>query len=71
MFYPTKIITITGFASTDLESLCGAFTYSASYSNDNAIDASVFTFTNQATPILTIFTNDRTKKGSYTIKVTG
>jgi hypothetical protein len=64
-------VNIGAFISSQTATICGAFTYSATYSSGLALDSSVFTFTNSVTPSLAIYSTDNNKAALYTIKVIG
>lgn len=69
IFDAAKTVSVPAFSPA--KSVCGTFTYSATYADSTPLDSSVFTFTSAAAPSLQIQSSDYTKAGSYSIKVSG
>ena len=44
IYYPTIVLSLTAFTSTETSSICGNFVYSCTYGDGTSIDTSVFTF---------------------------
>lgn len=62
-------ISIPAFTSSETSTICGNFVYTCTYGDGTSIDTSVYTFS--TSPLkLSVQTNDNTKVGTRTFKIT-
>jgi hypothetical protein len=63
---------ISAFTSSMSDSICGVFSYTATYNDGTSLDNTVFTFTNLPSPLnLAVYTTDTDKRNLYSIRVRG
>ena len=68
---PSTTISIPNFTSDSPDSFCGAFVYTATYTDTTALDTTVFTATTSPSLTLSVYTANPAKVNTYSITFSG